>query len=115
MPGGDLSIRVRGTTSFNGSNDPLYVVDGVPVDKIDFLSPNDIASIQVMKDASSAAIYGSRAANGVVLVTTKAGQQGEAKVTLNVQYGIDKVIDNVDVLNARQYLELQRELGNTSS
>lgn len=114
MPGGDLSIRVRGTTSFNGSNDPLYVVDGVPVDKIDFLSPNDIASIQVMKDASSAAIYGSRAANGVVLVTTKAGQQGEAKVTLNVQYGIDKVIDNVDVLNARQYLELQRELGNTS-
>ena len=114
MPGGDLSIRVRGTTSFNGSNDPLYVVDGVPVDKIDFLSPNDIASMQVMKDASSAAIYGSRAANGVVLITTKNGQKGLAKITLNVQYGIDKVIKNVDVLNTKQYVELQRELGNTS-
>ena len=114
MPGGELSIRVRGTTSFNGSNDPLYVVDGVPVDKIDFLSPNDIASMQVMKDASSAAIYGSRAANGVVLITTKTGQKGAAKVSLNVQYGIDKVIDNVKVLNTQEYVELQRELGNTS-
>lgn len=114
MPGGDLSIRVRGTTSFNGSNDPLYVVDGVPVDKIDFLSPNDIASMQVMKDASSAAIYGSRAANGVVLITTKSGQKGAAKITLNMQFGIDKVIDNVKVLNTQQYVELQKELGNTS-
>ncbi len=114
MPGGDLSIRVRGTTSFTGSNDPLYVVDGVPVDKIDFLSPNDIASMQVMKDASSAAIYGSRAANGVVLITTKGGQKGAAKITLNMQFGIDKVIDNVKVLNTQQYVELQKELGNTS-
>ncbi|WP_297328373.1 TonB-dependent receptor [uncultured Bacteroides sp.] len=114
MPGGDLSIRVRGTTSFNGSNNPLYVVDGVPVDKIDFLSPNDIASMQVMKDASSAAIYGSRAANGVVLITTKTGKKGDAKITLNVQYGMDKVINNVDVLNTQQYLELQKELGNSS-
>jgi len=61
-PGADMSIRVRGTTSFNGSNDPLYVVDGVAVDNINFLSPNDIASMQILKDASSAAIYGSRAA-----------------------------------------------------
>lgn len=113
MPGGDLSIRVRGTTSFNGSNDPLYVVDGVPVDNINFLSPNDIASMQVMKDASSAAIYGSRAANGVVLVTTKSGEKGVAKVSVNAQYGVDKVINNVDVLNTQQYLELQRELGNS--
>lgn len=111
-PGGELSIRVRGTTSFNGSNDPLYIVDGVPVDKIDFLSPNDITSMQIMKDASAAAIYGSRAANGVVLITTKTGQRGEAKVTLNVQYGLNKVIKNVDVLNTAQYVELQKELGN---
>lgn len=111
-PGGELSIRVRGTTSFNGSNDPLYIVDGVPVDKIDFLSANDIASMQIMKDASASAIYGSRAANGVVLVTTKSGQRGEAKVTLNVQYGLNKVINNVDVLNTAQYVELQKELGN---
>ncbi|GAB6008556.1 SusC/RagA family TonB-linked outer membrane protein [Dysgonomonas reticulitermitis] len=110
-PGGELSIRVRGTTSFKGSNDPLYVVDGVPVDKIDFLAPNDIASMQIMKDASAAAIYGSRAANGVVLITTKSGQRGEAKVTLNVQYGLNKVINNIDVLNTTQYVELQRELG----
>ncbi len=64
--GGEMSIRVRGTTSMNGSNDPLYVVDGVPVDNIKFLSPNDIESMQILKDASSASIYGSRAANGVV-------------------------------------------------
>lgn len=113
-PGAELSIRVRGTTSFNGSNDPLYVVDGVPVDKIDFLSPNDIASMQIMKDASSAAIYGSRAANGVVLITTKSGHKDGAKVTLNMQYGLDKVVSNVDVLNTTQYVELQKELGNTS-
>lgn len=111
-PGGELSIRVRGTTSFNGSNDPLYIVDGVPVDKIDFLAPNDITNMQIMKDASAAAIYGSRAANGVVLITTKTGQKGEAKITFNAQYGINKVISNVKVLNTQQYLELQKELGN---
>ena len=79
-PGGEMSIRVRGTTSMNGSNDPLYVVDGVPVDNIKFLSPNDIESMQILKDASSASIYGSRAANGVILITTKAGATGKAKV-----------------------------------
>ena len=77
-PGGEMSIRVRGTTSMNGSNDPLYVVDGVPVDNIKFLSPNDIESMQILKDASSASIYGSRAANGVILITTKAGAAGNA-------------------------------------
>lgn len=70
-PGSAPQIRVRGTTSMNGSNDPLYVVDGVPVDNINFLSSNDIENIQILKDASSAAIYGSRGANGVVLITTK--------------------------------------------
>lgn len=112
-PGAELSIRVRGTTSFNGSNDPLYIVDGVPVEKIDFLSANDIASMQIMKDASSAAIYGSRAANGVVLITTKAGQKNQAKITFNAQYGWDKVINSVDVLNTAQYIELQKEMGKT--
>ena len=104
----------RKVSSYDETDTALNVVDGVPVDKIDFLSPNDIASMQVMKDASSAAIYGSRAANGVVLITTKTGQKGAAKVSLNVQYGIDKVIDNVKVLNTQEYVELQRELGNTS-
>lgn len=110
-PGGGMSIRVRGTTSFNGSNDPLYVVDGVPVDNINFLSPNDIESLSILKDASSAAIYGSRAANGVVLITTKAGAEGNAKVALNVQYGMTKVAKSMDALNTEQYRELQEEIG----
>ena len=110
-PGGGMSIRVRGTTSFNGSNDPLYVVDGVPVDNINFLSPNDIESLSILKDASSAAIYGSRAANGVVLITTKAGAEGNAKVALNVQYGMTKVAKSMEALNTEQYRELQKEIG----
>ena len=110
-PGGGMSIRVRGTTSFNGSNDPLYVVDGVPVDNINFLSPKDIESLSILKDASSAAIYGSRAANGVVLITTKAGAEGNAKVALNVQYGMTKVAKSMDALNTEQYRELQEEIG----
>ena len=110
-PGGGMSIRVRGTTSFNGSNDPLYVVDGVPVDNINFLSPNDIESLSILKDASSAAIYGSRAANGVVLITTKTGTEGNAKVALNVQYGMTKVAKSMDALNTEQYRELQEEIG----
>ncbi len=108
-PGGEMVIRVRGTTSFNGSNDPLYVVDGVPVDNMNFLSPTDIADIQILKDASSAAIYGSRAANGVVLVTTKQATAG-AKITANIQYGASRVANQIKSLNAAQYKELIDEL-----
>jgi TonB-linked SusC/RagA family outer membrane protein len=108
-PGGEMVIRVRGTTSFNGSNDPLYVVDGVPVDNLGFLSPNDIASLQILKDASSAAIYGSRAANGVVLITTKQAGDG-ARVVASVQMGINKVANQIKSLNASQYKELMDEL-----
>ncbi|MCQ2230083.1 MAG: TonB-dependent receptor [Bacteroidales bacterium] len=110
-PGGEMSIRVRGTTSFNGSNDPLYVVDGVPVDNIKFLSPNDIASMEILKDASSAAIYGSRAANGVILISTKAGQSGDAKITLTTQVGMTKVAKTMEALNTAQYRDLQNEIG----
>lgn len=110
-PGGEISIRVRGTTSFNGNNNPLYVVDGVPVDDINFLSPNDIAGMQVLKDASSAAIYGSRAANGVIIITTKSGKSGEAKVTFNSQLSVNKVSNKIHSLNAAQYKELQDEIG----
>lgn len=108
-PGGDMVIRVRGTTSFNGSNSPLYVVDGIPVDNMNFLSPTDIADIQILKDASSAAIYGSRAANGVVLVTTKQATAG-AKVTAHIQYGASKVANQIKSLNAAQYKELIDEI-----
>ena len=110
-PGAEMSIRVRGTTSFNASNDPLYVVDGVPVDNIKFLSPNDITDIQILKDASSAAIYGSRAANGVVLITTKSGSVGDAKISLNAQYTANVVNNSFEVLNTQQYRELQEEIG----
>lgn len=110
-PGGEMSIKVRGITSFNGSNDPLYVVDGLPVENISFLSPNDITDIQILKDASSAAIYGSRAANGVILVTTKSGKAGEAKITLGGQLTANVVGQDVEVLNTAQYKELMDETG----
>ena len=110
-PGGEMSIRVRGTTSFNGSNDPLYVVDGVSVDNINFLSPSDIDNIQILKDASSAAIYGSQAANGVILITTKSGTTERPQISFNAQYAITQVRKTMDVLNAAQYKELQDEIG----
>ena len=110
-PGADLSIRVRGTTSLNGSNAPLYVVDGVPVDNLKFLAPGDIDNIQIMKDASGAAIYGSRAANGVVLITTKTGQTGQAKLSFNAYAGLSKISNPVKSLNAEEYDDLMSELG----
>jgi len=110
-PGGGTSIRIRGTTSFNGSNDPLYVVDGVPVDNINFLSPTDIADMQILKDASSAAIYGSRAANGVVLITTKQGRLGDAKIAFNMQATQNRVTHAIEPLNTAQYKDLMDEIG----
>ena len=111
QPGAAPTIRVRGTTSLNGSNDPLYVVDGVPCTDIDFLSPADINDIQVLKDASSAAIYGSRAANGVIIINTKQGKEGVAKITLNAHYSFNSVRDNRKVLNSWEYKELMDEIG----
>ncbi len=110
-PGSAPQIRVRGTTSMNGSNDPLYVVDGVPVDNINFLSSNDIENIQILKDASSAAIYGSRGANGVVLITTKKGSSQDAKISFNGYYGVTKVSNKIKPLNVAQYKELMDEIG----
>lgn len=111
QPGAAMSIRVRGTTSFNGSNDPLYVVDGVPMTDISYLSANDIESMQILKDASSAAIYGSRAANGVIMITTKQGAKGEAKVAFNAHVGITKVGNKIKSLNVDQYKDLMDEIG----
>lgn len=111
QPGSSPTVRVRGTTSLNGSNNPLYVVDGVPLTDIDYLSADDIESIQVLKDASSAAIYGSRAANGVIIISTKQGQKGVAKVSLNAHVSANTVRNNQTPLNAQQYKELQDEIG----
>lgn len=111
QPGGSMVVRIRGNTSITASNDPLYVVDGVPTDDINFLSPNDIASMQILKDASSAAIYGSRAANGVVLITTKEGQRGSPKVGLNAYVGNSQVIKQLNSLNVTEYKNLMDDLG----
>lgn len=110
QPGSSPTIRVRGTTSLNGSNDPLYVVDGVPVENIDFLSADDIDNMQVLKDASSAAIYGSRAANGVIIINTKQGKAGVAKVSFNAHYTFNGVRDNQDPLNTEQYIDLINDM-----
>lgn len=111
LPGQQMVIRVRGNSSISASNDPLYVVDGVPMTDIGYLSPNDIESMQILKDASSAAIYGSRAANGVVLITTKSGAKGEAKIAFNSFVGFSNVIKSMKSLNHEQYKELMDETG----
>lgn len=87
-PGSDITINVRGAASINGESTPLYVVDGVPIDNLSGINPNDIESIDVLKDAASAAIYGSRGSNGVVLVTTKKGKTGAPVITLNAYTAI---------------------------
>ena len=126
-PGGALSVQVRGVTSPNGSNQPLYVVDGVPVqfgstskntlgasepsfvtmtttNPLTTIAPSDIESIEVLKDASATAIYGSRAANGVVIITTKRGRRGDpGQLTLNYSEGRSAIVREVDVLNIRDY------------
>ncbi|MDD2797773.1 MAG: SusC/RagA family TonB-linked outer membrane protein [Bacteroidales bacterium] len=110
-PGAGMVVRVRGNTSIGASNDPLYVVDGVPMSEINFLSPNDIESMQVLKDASSAAIYGSKGANGVVLITTKSGSKGEAKLSFSAFTGVTQVARQMKSLNVAQYKALMDEIG----
>lgn len=113
LPGEKMVIRVRGTTSMNSSNQPLYVVDGVTLDDISFLAATDIESMQVLKDASSAAIYGSRAANGVVLITTKSGNAEKTKISFNSYLGATWLSKKVESLNVAQYRELMQDLGST--
>ena len=102
-PGGDFKIRVRGSTSINASSNPLFVVDGLVGGTLP--PPEDIASIEVLKDASATAIYGSRGANGVVMVTTKSGKSGKISVNANSYYSVQKEIGRVDVLNAADFVD----------
>jgi len=118
---GGIKVRVRGVATIGSSQEPLYVVDGIPITNSDesinnspvnpliALNPNDIESIDILKDASSAAIYGARGTNGVVIITTKQGKQGKTKVSLNSSYGRSRATNKRDWLNAEQYVELMTE------
>lgn len=102
-PGGTGSIRVRGMSTANSSNDPLYVIDGVPTDNINIINPGDIESMQVLKDAASASIYGSRAANGVVIITTKHGKGDRLSINVNYALSAQTIAKRYDMLNAEQW------------
>ena len=112
-PGAGIAMRIRGGTSINASNEPLFVVDGVPLpvgggvssgrNPMNFLNPADIQSITVLKDASAAAIYGSRGANGVILITTKSGASGTSSVTFSSSYSSSSIVKKPDMLNATQF------------
>jgi TonB-linked SusC/RagA family outer membrane protein len=116
-PGGRSNVRIRGFSSINSSNNPLYVVDGIQLPQgtkdqfsnaIDYINPNDVISMEVLKDASSTAIYGARGANGVILITTRRGKSGEGRVTYDVDFSVPTVGPNKrEVLNAQQYLDTE--------
>ena len=137
QPGGGVSVRIRGITSVTSTNEPLYVIDGIPMggdgelsggnntfsfsllgggggqtkqNALSALNPNDIVSIDILKDASATAIYGSRASNGVVIVTTKRGKAGESKITYDTYYGFQTVPKKLAVMNLQEYAAYQNEI-----
>lgn len=128
VPGGSFTVRIRGTNSIGSGNDPLYIIDGVPytsttlamaetsgellaggTSPLNYINPSDILSMEVLKDASATAIYGSRGANGVILITTKKGQQGKPRINVNYYNGFSKTAYFVDLLNTQQYIEMRKE------
>ena len=112
-PGEELEIRVRGAASINADAVPLYVLDGIPVDNLGSINPNDIESIEVLKDASSSAIYGSRGANGVILITTKtASKSDKVRVDFSASYGIQQLERRVDVLSPEEWIDFRTAYNN---
>lgn len=120
LPGGGVRVRVRGHGSITANSEPLYVIDGVPAEQgtsstnpqdnpLMSIDPSEIESIEVLKDASATAIYGARGGNGVVLITTKRGQRGESRVTIESSYGFQNISKTIPVLGARQFMELTNE------
>ena len=109
-PGSSMKIRIRGYSS-NGNSDPLYIVDGLRTDDISGLEPSNIASMEVLKDGASAAIYGAEGGNGVVLITTKNGSAGKTQVTYDFQYTIQSLGKTPKVMNAEQYISYMDESG----
>ena len=114
QPGTGPSIQVRAGASLDGKGSPLYIIDGVQKDDMNDINSNDIASIEILKDAAATALYGARANNGVVLVTTKSGHVGKTTITLNVNVGKGFARDNYNFLNARDYLYWERMAANRS-
>ncbi|MBN8820909.1 TonB-dependent receptor [Spirosoma sp.] len=108
-PGGSATIRIRGSGSVNASNDPLYVIDGFPTGNLNSINTDDIESIEVLKDASATAIYGSRGSNGVVLVTTKRGKAGKTVISYDGYYGVQSVRRTIPLLNAQQFADFVNE------
>lgn len=120
IPGGSINVRIRGEASITAGNTPLYIVDGIQLNvrndanftqanPLAFLNPDDIESIDILKDAASAAIYGSTASNGVVIVTTKKGRAGKTKFTVNSSYGLVSALKKLDVLNSPEFYQLRAE------
>jgi TonB-linked SusC/RagA family outer membrane protein len=120
-PGGGVSVRIRGASSISANNDPLYVVDGIPLNSgsnsafgvgnqqlnaISDLNPNEIESIEILKDASATAIYGSRGANGVVLITTRRGVAGDSKINVNISSGFKEFPNELEFVNSEQFIEM---------
>ncbi|MHA6247022.1 SusC/RagA family TonB-linked outer membrane protein [Pontibacter sp. CAU 1760] len=112
-PGDEINIRIRGTGTI-GNNDPLFVIDGVPSRELSFLNPNDIASMTVLKDAAAASMYGSRAAGGVVVITTKSGTKGKSSIDVNYFNGVQMTTNLPDMLNATQYMNKVEEAWNNA-
>lgn len=120
-PGGSISVRIRGTNSINGSSEPLYIVDGIQISNeasvtdaspLSTINPNDIESVEVLKDASATAIYGARGANGVVIISTRRGKNGPTRVQLETYQGIQQVTKTIDMLNAAGFAKLENEVYN---
>ncbi|MGV8133898.1 MAG: SusC/RagA family TonB-linked outer membrane protein [Mangrovibacterium sp.] len=112
-PGDEINIRIRGEGTI-GNNNPLYIVDGVPTRELTFLNPSDIRSMTVLKDASAAAIYGSRASAGVIIITTKSGKAGKSSFELNYFRGVQHAVNLPDLLNAAQYMDVVEKAWNNA-
>lgn len=116
MPGASMKVRVRGTTSINKSSDPLYVIDGIISSSgLDGINPSDIQSMEILKDASSTAIYGSRGSNGVILIMTKQGTEGKAQVTFDASVGLSTVRKQYELLNAYEYATALNDIRGSST
>ena len=114
-PGGSSTIRIRGQNSISGGNDPIVIADGVRIGSINDINANDIASLEVLKDAAAQAIYGARASNGVILITTKRGKEGKTSVSYNGFSGIQTINRNFDIYDGEEFAQLKREAFRTNN